>query len=118
MTTSFEQDQSAVLNLPSADGYGQKQSVPCLFSGMQGKRLVIGLQERVALSAAVSVEYNDALFLGEVIGSKAEPNGYWQAEIKVKQVLTGLQSLMNLRAQLLAEGVGASAERTFSRVCA
>ncbi len=120
MTTSFDQNhQSAVLNLPSGSGDdGQKQSIPCLFSGMEGRRLVIELQERPPLSAAVSVEYNDALFLGEVISSKPESNGYWKAEVKVEQVLTGLQSLMNLRSRLLGEGVGASAGSSLSRVCA
>lgn len=119
MTTSFNQShQSAVLNLPSADGYGQKQGIPCLFSRMEGNRLVIELPESAPISAVVSVEYNDALFLGEVIGSKPEANGHWTAEVKVEQVLTGLQSLMNLRAQLLAEGVGASVARSLSRVCA
>ncbi len=117
MTTSFDQNhQSAVLNLPSAKGDGQKQSIPCLFSGFKGKRLVIELPESAPVSAAVSVEYNDALFLGEVIGSTPEANGHWTAEVKVEQVLTGLQSLMNLRAQLLAEGVGASVGRSLSSV--
>ena len=120
MTTSFDQNhQSAVLNLPSAAGFvGQKQSIPCLFSGMEGKRLIIESPESAPISAAVSVEYNDALFLGEVIDSKPEGNGQWTAEVKVEQVLTGLQSLMNLRSHLLAEGVGASLERTLTSVCA
>ncbi len=77
---------------------------------------MIELQERTPVFSAVSVEYNDALFLGEVISSKAEPNGRWKAEVKVEQVLTGLQSLMNLRARLLGEGVGPSVGRSLSNV--
>ena len=116
MTTLFDQHQSAVLNLPFAEEGGQKQSIACLFSGIEGKRLTIELKERAPVFAAVSVEYNDALFLGEVISSQPGANGCWRAEVKVEQVLTGLQSLMNLRVQLLHEGVGASVESSISSV--
>lgn len=119
MSTSFDQNhQSAVLNLPSGGNYGQKQTIPCLFAGIEGKRLAIELPERAPVSAAVSVEYNDALFLGEVVSSRLEASGYWKAEVKVEQVLTGLMSLMNLRTRLLGEGVGASPARNLASVCA
>jgi hypothetical protein len=85
---------------------------------MEGKRLTLEAQERPPVSAAVSVECNDALFLGEVIRSTPENNGYWRAEVKVEQILTGLQSLMNLRSRLLGEGVGPSVGQTLARVCA
>ncbi len=119
MTTSFDQPhKSAVLNLASAGEYGRKHSIPCVFLVIEGKRLVIELSERAPVSAPVSVEYNDALFLGEVVSSKPEANGYWKAEIKVEQVLTGLQSLMNLRSRLLGEGIGASVGPSLARMCA
>ena len=77
MTTSFDQDhQSAVLNFPSAGHCRAKAKLfrACL-SGMEGKRLAIELPERAPVSAVVSVEYNDALFLGEVVSSRLGANG-------------------------------------------
>ena len=71
---------------------------------MQGKRLLIEASEPLAVSTAVSVEYDDTLFLGEVI-TCSEVKQVWELEIKVEQVLTGLQSLMALRNRLLSEGV-------------
>jgi hypothetical protein len=119
VNSSFDQNiQPAILNLPALDSHGQKQSVPCLLHGMEGKRLMLETQERPPISAAVSVEYNDALFLGEVIRSAPEKNGYWRTEIKVEQILNGLQSLMNLRSHLLGEGVGPSVGGPFARMCA
>jgi hypothetical protein len=56
--------------------------------------------ERLAASAVVGVEHNDVLFLGEVIRSSPWGNDEWAIDIKVEQTLTGLQSLMILRAQL------------------
>lgn len=59
--------------------------------------------ERLGISTAVSVEYNDSLFLGEVIGCRSGGEDIWRMDIKVEQILTGLQNLMALRAGLLGE---------------
>ena len=71
---------------------------------MQGKCLLLEANEPIPASLAVTVEYNDALFLGEVIIC-AKINGVWKVEIKVEQILTGLQSLITLRSRLLGEDV-------------
>jgi hypothetical protein len=60
--------------------------------------LIVG--ERLATSTVVSVEHTDVLFLGEVVRSMPWGNDEWAIDIKVEQTLTGLQSLMILRAQL------------------
>ncbi len=77
---------------------------------MNGKRLCVEATEAVPVSTALSVEYDDELFLGEVVAcaeagpgeTSAAPG--WKLDIKVEQILTGLQSLMALRARLLSEG--------------
>ena len=71
---------------------------------MQGKRLSLNAQEPLGISSAVSIEYEDALFLGEVV-SCLDASGNWNVEVKIEQILTGLHSLMALREGLLAEGV-------------
>ena len=76
---------------------------------MDGKNLRLEAPERISLSAPVSVEYSDAMFLGEVIACQRNAGGIWELNIKVDQILTGLQSLCALRAQLLGEGVSAPA---------
>jgi hypothetical protein len=53
------------------------------------------------MSSPVSVEYNDAMFLGEVIICQPAGDGNYRVEIRVEQILTGLQSLIALRAGLL-----------------
>ncbi len=69
---------------------------------MQGRRLILESSAPLPTYTAVTVEYNDALFLGEiVICSKI--NDLWKFEIKVEQILTGLQSLIALRSRLLCE---------------
>ncbi len=78
---------------------------------MQGKRLKLETTERLAISTPVSVEYNDALFLGEVLACRSEEAGGFQLDIQVEQILTGLQSLMGLRERLLGEGVPQSFSR-------
>jgi hypothetical protein len=71
---------------------------------MDGKRLCLEANEALPVSTVISVEYDDALFLGEVVSCAESPQG-WNLQIKVEQILTGLESLMALRARLLSEGV-------------
>jgi hypothetical protein len=72
---------------------------------MDGKTLKLAAPERISLSAPVSVEYSDAMFLGEVVACQRGTGGNFELNIKVDQILTGLQSLCLLRSQLLGEGV-------------
>jgi hypothetical protein len=105
--SSSDQHRSAIVQIPSygaTQGGNQKLSIPCVFRGMEGKRLALEVKQAITVSTAVSVECDDALFLGEVVTCVAIDDG-WRVEIKVEQILTGLQSLMALRAHLLSEGV-------------
>ena len=63
--------------------------------------------EPVPSGAAVSVEHEDALLLGEVVVSVPKPHA-WHIEVRVEQVLNGLMNLMALRAHLLNESPGPS----------
>ena len=62
--------------------------------------LTLTAGERLAASTAVAVEHNDVLFIGEVVRSTPWGQDEWAIDIKVEHTLTGLQSLMFLRAQL------------------
>ena len=73
---------------------------------MHGKRLMLCTGEYIRESTLVSVEYEDTLLLGEVVSCSGTQEG-WTTEIRVEQVLTGLQSLMTLRARLLNDGMSA-----------
>jgi len=117
VTTSFgDHPHSATLKIPSGEPNGAKHEIPCTFEGMDGKNLKLEAPERISISAPVSVEYSDAMFLGEVIGCQRGSGGVWELHIKVDQILTGLQSLCALRAQLLGDGTPAVAPRGFSPV--
>ncbi len=104
MTSFPDQPRSATIQVPNPSAYGSKRSIACTFNGMQGKRLALEAVEPVPACTAVSVEYEDALFLGEVV-SCVPKDAVWALELKVEQILSGLQSLMALRARLLSEGV-------------
>lgn len=71
---------------------------------MHGKRLTLEAGESLPPGRAISVEYDDTLFLGEVVSCVASEN-VWSVEVKVEQILNGLQSLLALRSRLLSEGV-------------
>ncbi len=106
VTTSFgDHPHSALLKIPTGEPNGAKHEIPCTFEGMDGKTLRLEAPERISISAPVSVEYSDAMFLGEVIGCQRGAGGIFELHIKVDQILTGLQSLCALRAQLLGEGL-------------
>jgi len=103
--TSFADLSNCATIQIAGDRLGEKRQISCDFGGVQGKRLSLTAYERIAPSTPLTVEYNDAMFLGEVVASSHHAGGKWHIEVKVEQVLTGLQSLMNLRASLLGEGV-------------
>lgn len=69
---------------------------------MREKRLELETDEPLSPSLAVTVRYNDALFLGEIMVC-AETRDAWRVEVAVEQVLSGLQSLLMLRSHLLGE---------------
>lgn len=102
MISSFDDHpHPATIQIPTGDVNGAKLEIPSIFTAMEGKRLVLDSPERISLGTAVSVEYNDAMFLGEVTLCRTAPSGNYRVEIFVEQILTGLQSLMALRAGLL-----------------
>ena len=79
--------------------------VPCSFHGCHAKRLILQASEPIPVSSAVSVEFNDALFLGEVVACTSGANRACDIEIQIEQILSGLQSLMALRSHVLGEGM-------------
>jgi len=95
--------QSATVEIVSPDG--GRRSLPCVVRATGPRRLVLELGEPVAAATALSVEYNDAMFLGEAILCAQEGPNSWRVELQIEQILTGLQSLMALRANLLGETV-------------
>ena len=99
-----DERRPAVLQLPASDPHGTRRSIACEIQEMQGKRLILTTNEYVRESTLLSVEHEDTLLLGEVIVCTGARE-VWTIEMRVEQMLTGLQSLMALRAHLLSEGV-------------
>jgi hypothetical protein len=97
---SSDDYRTAILKLPQ--GLKGISQVECTFQEMRGRRLSLETPFEVPRSAAVSVEYEDALYLGEVIRTTAR-GGRCFVEIDVEQILSGLSSLMALRNRLLAD---------------
>jgi hypothetical protein len=106
VSTSFDDHpQAATILVPSASGNGAKRSIPCTFQGTEGRRLILEAGEPLSPSTALSIEHEDNLFLGEVMACAAQAPAVYRMEIKIEQILTGLHSLMALRARLLGESV-------------
>ncbi len=117
MNSTFDDHpHPATIQIPTGEPNGAKLNVPSTFTAMEGKRLILEAAERIGMSTPVSVEYNDAMFLGEVMLCKPIAEGNYRVEIFVEQILTGLQSLMALRAGLLGDGQAAVAPRSMVQV--
>jgi hypothetical protein len=93
-------DKSARLEIRPEHGTEGRRSIPIVFQTFANKCLTLSTSEALGLSTVVGVEYNDVLFVGEVVRCTAGVGDQWQVEIKVEQTLTGLQSLLILRAEL------------------
>ncbi len=90
----------ATLEIQPANGTGERRRIPSTLHTFANKRLILSTGEPLAMSTAVGLEYNDVLFVGEVVRCTLGTGDQWTLEIKVAHTLTGLQSLMILRAQL------------------
>ena len=103
MQSLDQNGQVAVLSVLSEGG--SQQSFATSVRSFTGRCLSILSFATVAAGQPVTVEFADALFLGEVI-SRTKRNQMYELNIWVKQALSGLQSLVRLREAL----VGAEAE--------
>ncbi|HSU57817.1 MAG TPA: hypothetical protein VLI55_00775 [Bryobacteraceae bacterium] len=93
-------DATEPVNVETVLPDGNRRAVRGIFRGFRGDWLSICTAERIALSTAAAVQYNNALFIGEVLACR-EMDAAWIIRIKVKRMLTNLQSLMRLRSALL-----------------
>jgi hypothetical protein len=91
---------SAILEIQPGNGCGEQRKIVAMFHSFAGRMLRLNIDERLTASTAVGVEYNDILFIGEVLTCTPTTGDQWTADVKVAHTLTGLQSLMRLRAQL------------------
>jgi hypothetical protein len=89
------------VHLPKGED-GKERVISCMVNYWRGPRLQIIVSERIAAGAAVSVEHEDVLLIGEVVASTEQAH-LWRADVQVEHALNGLMSLMALRAKLLDE---------------
>lgn len=90
--------------MPS-NGAGVRRQISGSFESFSSRRLTISVSESLPVSSVISVQCEDAMFLGEVAICTTEGDEHWQAEVRVEQILSGLAGLMSLRARLLGEPV-------------
>src|SRR5438270_25457 len=98
-TPSHPQQREAILCVISEDG--NRQTYLSVFESFANGRLTILTPARIPGMQAVSVEYDDILFLGEVMACSIGEGGSCRVDIQVQQTLTGLQSLIRLKAALI-----------------
>src|SRR5260370_2784485 len=100
MVVTLDSARSATVEILSENGSSERRRIPSVVHAFADDRLTLIADERLAAFTAVAVEYNDVLFLGEVICSTPGPDNEWAIDIEIAQTLTGLQSLMILRSEL------------------
>lgn len=84
---------------------------PCRVLSFRGNRLSLLTDRDIPLCVPLTVEHDDGLYLGEVVKSCVPPpnaavspnHTAYHIEVLIEQVLSGLQSLVALRARLLDE---------------
>ncbi len=101
----------SIVHLPTAVPDAPRIDAPCRVLGFGGNRLALLTDRDIPLCAPLSVEHDDALYLGEVVkscvaartaGAHLNHTNY-HIEVVIEQVLSGLESLVALRARLLDE---------------
>lgn len=103
MTNSPDHPKYAVLQVRSSAPGESARQIDCQVQAIDAKRLSLVSRERVRVSTPVTLEYNDNMLLGEVMACTQDCDQQWHIELKLEQILTGLQSLMSLRERLFSE---------------
>jgi hypothetical protein len=114
----------SIVHLPGAAPGAPRVDAPCRVLSLRGNRLALLTDREIPSCIPLTVEHDDALYLGEVVGSgevlpsdpllqsqaASEPTGKghadrvgYRVDVLIEQVLSGLQSLVTLRARLLDE---------------
>jgi hypothetical protein len=97
-----ESPNLATVEIVPENGSGERRRIPGIFHAFASRCVKLIASERLAHRTVIGIECNDILFIGEVVGCTPgdENQDQWEIDVKVAQTLTGLESLMILRAQL------------------
>ena len=87
---------------------GTQETVGLLWSCQDG-RLVFTAGHAFSAAGAVSLEYDDVLFVGEVLACEQEDVD-WKVLLQIRHQWNGLQSLLNLRDHLLGASSASASE--------
>lgn len=109
-----DRGKSARVEIISPDG--SRTPLQALFNIFTCRQLSVTAKRAIPGHMAVTVEYEDVLFLGEVRRCEANDNGLFQIEIDVKQTVNSLTTLMRLRAALLEANTLAQPDLTLECV--
>jgi hypothetical protein len=91
---------SATVEIVAENGSGERRRIPGVFHVFASRCVKLIASERLAHRTVVGIECNDVLFIGEVLGCTPGDGDQWEIDVRVAQTLTGLESLMILRAEL------------------
>jgi hypothetical protein len=91
---------SATVEIVSENGSEERRRIPGIFHAFASRCVKLIASERLAHRTVIGIECNDVLFIGEVVGCAPGDGDQWEIDVKIAQTLTGLESLMILRAQL------------------
>ena len=103
MSPNTYSSSSTTIQIPGT--HGSRREIPCSLDKFENNRLLLSTTERVSTATLISVKRDDALLLGEVVTCSPANEASWKLEVRVEQILSGLQSLVALRARLLGEGL-------------
>ena len=101
MITNRIEELNCNVALIPLESFPAKGTIRCRVDRFEKKRLLLSCSQSLQVRQALTVEYEDMLILGEVVGCSPDADGIWTCLIKVEQVLSALQSLLRLRNQLL-----------------
>jgi hypothetical protein len=89
-----------MVEIVSENDSKERRKLPGMLQTVANKCVTLTTSEPLATSTAVGIEYNDVLFVGEVIRCTQGAADQWEISVKIAHTLTSLQSLMILRAEL------------------
>jgi len=83
----FHNREPVVINVPSPDATTPHRRFRGEIEHFENKALVVVADESVDISAGMSAQGKDLMFLGSVLNCTAEPDGRWTIHVRVSRTL-------------------------------
>ena len=87
MATASERRESVAINVPSTDALVSHRRLKGEIEEFEGKELILITDEQIEISAVITAQSKDLLFMGSVLRCNQKPDARWTIHVLVNRAM-------------------------------